>query len=50
MRKKKILGGDNVGKKRKRKSKYKPLEKIVLATAILNLIYSIIELLQKLLE
>lgn len=39
-----------MSKKHKRKSKYKPLEKIVLATAIINLIYSIIELLQKLIE
>lgn len=37
-------------KKKHKKSKYKPLEKIVLATAILNLVLSIIELLQKLIE
>ena len=37
-------------KKRKKKGKHNTLEKIVLATAILNLIYSIIELLQKFIE
>ena len=36
--------------KKKKKGKHKPIEKIVLATAILNLVYSIIELLQKLIE
>ena len=36
--------------KKKKKGKHKPLEKIVLATAILNLIYSIIELLKELLN
>lgn len=33
-----------------KKGKHKSLEKIVFATAILNLIYSIIELLKSLLE
>lgn len=36
--------------KKKKKSKHNPLEKIVLATAILNLIYSVLELLEKLIE
>ena len=39
-----------MSKKNKKKGKHEPLERIVLATAILNLIYSIIELLKKLIE
>lgn len=37
-------------KKHKKKGKYDNLEEIILATAILNLAYSIIELLNKLLN
>lgn len=36
--------------KKKKKGKHKTLEKIVFATAILNLVYSIIELLKELLN
>lgn len=37
-----------MSKKRKKKGKHDILDKIVLATAILNLLYSIVELLEKL--
>lgn len=36
--------------KKKKKGKHKRLEKIVLATAILNLIYAVVELLKELLN
>lgn len=39
-----------MGKKKKKKSKHDTLERIVLATAILNLIKEIFELVQKFLE
>lgn len=36
--------------RRKKNSEHKPVEKIVLATAIINLIYSIVKIIEQLIE